>query len=214
MKKKIMTIALALAVLGGIQAGAKNNDNTTTTCTQQTEQSCPAKKARDGKSPRMDKQQRAFFSQQAFDGIQLTDAQKAGLKALDEQQQAKRQEMKAQKESAKAEARQQKQQNDSTMRASRQQAKRDYLNGVKSVLTPDQYVVFLENIVVEGPAQQQGMQARHGQKQMKARDGRQGKHDRASMGSKDAKGNKDRRQSDRPMAGKAMKAKDAKGANS
>lgn len=36
-------------------------------------------------------------------------------------------------------------------RAERRQARQDYLNGVKSVLTPDQYVAFLEAVVVEQP---------------------------------------------------------------
>lgn len=154
MKKKIITIVAAIALLAGVQASAQNNNtNTNGTCTK-TEQNCKAGKSRDGRTPRMNSEQRRMFAEQAFDGIQLTDAQKAGLKALNEQQQAKRAEMKAQKESAKAEAKQQRKAQDSTMRAARSQSKRDYLNGVKAILTPDQYVVFLENIVVEGPAHQ------------------------------------------------------------
>ncbi len=37
-------------------------------------------------------------------------------------------------------------------RTDRRQSRRDYINGVKNILTPDQYVIFLENMVVEMPA--------------------------------------------------------------
>ena len=43
---------------------------------------------------------------------------------------------------------------DKGQRPARRQARRDYINGVKNILTPEQYVVFLENIVVESPAPQ------------------------------------------------------------
>lgn len=198
MKKKFITIAAALALVMGIQANAQSNDNNSTSCTK-TEQCTKAAKARDGKSPRMNKQARAFFSEQAFDGIQLTDAQKAGLQTLNEQQAAKRSEMAAAAKAAKAEAKQQRQLNDSTKRVARAQARRDYLNGVKSVLTPDQYVVFLENIVVEQPVnggRHHKMEARHDRKDAK------GKKDGKDM-------RKDSRKDSKQIAGKAKSQKSA-----
>lgn len=148
MKKKIMTIALALAILGGFQVQAQdNNTNASATRQEQTQRRGPRANA-----PKMNQQERDFFAEQAFDGIQLTDAQKAGLKAVKEQQMAKRQERRAQRDSAKTERREQSRQQKEAARAARVQQKRDYLNGVKGVLTPEQYVVFLENIVVESPA--------------------------------------------------------------
>lgn len=73
----------------------------------------------------------------AFEGIALTPDQQSKLDALKAKCKANKEKCKADKKAAKEQA-----------RADRKQAKRDYLNQVKSILTPDQYVVFLENIVV------------------------------------------------------------------
>lgn len=117
MKKKILTVAIAIAALCGIPAMAQT-DNTAATQTQQCTKgqkgSCTNNNNR-----KQAKAAREFQRKDAFDGIQLTDAQKAGLEALNTTgaQKANR--------------------NDSTARANRRQARRDYVKGVKNVLTPD-----------------------------------------------------------------------------
>ncbi len=78
-----------------------------------------------------------------FEGLNLTAEQQAKLKALREKSGAQRQE----KAKAGKEARKDRRaQSDSVRRADQ----RDYLNGVKEILTPEQYVQFLENMVVNG----------------------------------------------------------------
>lgn len=99
-----------------------------------------------------------------FDNLNLTDAQKAKIKALRESQIKARQEKKQ-------EARNQ-----------RDNARKNYLANLKTILTPEQYVQFLENNYLTG--------AKHGGKDMK-RDGRKGGKDMkrdGRKGGKDGKG--------------------------
>ena len=74
-----------------------------------------------------------------FEGLNLTDAQKTQLKALKEEQHAKMQA-----------DRQAKQQQKADKKASREEARKEYLAKVKAVLTPEQYVQYLENKVLKG----------------------------------------------------------------
>lgn len=67
-----------------------------------------------------------------FEGLTLSDTQKDQLKQLNEKQLADRQ------------------RNDSTMRAERRASKKAYLEEVKAIIGPDQYVVFLENFYLNG----------------------------------------------------------------
>lgn len=61
-----------------------------------------------------------------------------------------------------------------SVRADRQQGRRDYLNQVKNVLTPEQYVTFLEEVVVEGPNRPAPQRV----DRMRRHDGRHAMHDR------------------------------------
>lgn len=144
-----MTVAIALSALIAMPAMAKNpNNNTTqertTTCTR-ADNSQRGDNDRRGQRPN------------PFAGMELTAEQQTALQDLNQSRQQQRR---------------QRVQSDSTARAQRkeagQQSRRDYLNQVKGILTPDQYVVFLENIVVEQP-----MQGRHARMQQ----GRQGRQD-------------------------------------
>lgn len=93
-----------------------------------------------------------------YEGLTLTDAQKSQLKELD----TKRAEARKQaKEAKKADKKALKAAGDSTRRAERLQ----YLRDVKAIVGPEQYVIFLENIAVNGG----------GRMQMKAGDFRRGK---------------------------------------
>lgn len=112
-----------------------------------------------------------------FEGITLTQEQQTKLDQLNESRKADRQQR------AQA-AKEQKKQAKEARRADHKAQKRDYLNNVKSILTPDQYVVFLENIVVEqGPGNH---------KMMRAHDGKM-----KGMKKIDKKGNADKQRPDR-----------------
>ncbi len=134
MKKKLMIMAVAIASMVGMNAVAQTADS-------KSDKKCEGKGQCDKKGPKCDKQKGQCPN--PFEGITLTADQQTKLDALKADQKAKREEMKAQK-----------QQKDSLARVDRKQAKRDYLKQVQGILTPDQYVMFLENIVVEQPAGQ------------------------------------------------------------
>lgn len=68
----------------------------------------------------------------AFENLNLTDAQKQQLKALCEKQQKSKKESKAER------------------KADRKAAKKARLKAIKGILTPEQYVMFLENHFLNG----------------------------------------------------------------
>lgn len=136
MNKKTLTSALAALTIFAFSANAQtpaesqqpNCPNAATECPQA---KCP------GQKRNCDAQQcpQAKYLQ----GITLTDAQKKKIQELNTQvyqnRQASRVAMKQQKKRANAAA-------DSVKRASRM----EYLHQMKNILTPDQYVTYLENI--------------------------------------------------------------------
>ncbi len=73
----------------------------------------------------------------AFEGITLTEAQKTALKQL-----------KADRKNKALEAKKAKRQADSLKRVARRAERLEYLHQVQKILTPDQYVTFLENTIV------------------------------------------------------------------
>ena len=124
MNKKISAIALAIVASLGISAFA------------QTPAACPNKAADCPRSAACapakacgDSCCTAVF----FEGITLTPEQQTKIAAI-----------KADRQKAAKEARE-------NRKADRKNCKRDYLNKMKEVLTPEQYVVFLENMVVNRP---------------------------------------------------------------
>ncbi len=151
MKKKILgfaTLALALISLPAAAQGKGAKDRSKNRCvnTECTNQACPASdstcaRARCG----------AF---NPFDGIQLTDAQRAGLKVVNEKRMAQRRACVEQQKCERISR-------DSLRMKARFNSRRNYLNDVKQVLTPDQYVVFLENMVVNTP-DKNGKPGKHG----------------------------------------------------
>lgn len=87
-----------------------------------------------------------------FDGLNLTDAQKAQIKEIRAKQaeacKANCPDKQAKKDAKKAEKQ--------ARREARQQARRDFLAQVKTVLTPEQYIQFLENNFVNSKGDRQG----------------------------------------------------------
>ena len=100
-----------------------------------------------------------------YEGLTLTDAQKSKLAELDSKRIA---DHKAKMEARKAEARDQKADKGRThadMKArmeARKADKMEYLKEVKAIIGPEQYVVFLENMYVNGGDRQCGKAIRQG----------------------------------------------------
>lgn len=143
MKKKIMILSLAAAPLFGFNAMAQNDNdcNDPAYCPQQCYQP-------NGPSDKMYRP--TSIEEMAFEGILLTPEQQAAVDQVKATRKAQREQFSAQERTEKA----------NRMEA-RQKAKRDYLKQMQAILTPDQYVTFLENIVV---AQPQGRPGKIGDK--------------------------------------------------
>lgn len=139
MNKKISAIALAIVASLGIGAFAQ----TLAACPQAP--ACTPNAACAPANACGDSCCTAVF----FEGITLTPEQQTKIAAI-----------KADRQKAVKEARE-------NRKADRRNCKRDYLNKMKEVLTPEQYVVFLENMVVNRPDGQKAfrghkMNGRHG----------------------------------------------------
>lgn len=190
MKKLFLSIAV-FSMMSLSAFAANNNDNNNGSCKAKTE--CMAKgKGECKKDGKKDKEGRADRMMKAFENLNLTDAQKTKLQSLMAEQKAKKEsfrekksERKENKENLTAEQPQQKR---AEMMASRKQSKQDFLNGVKSILTPEQYTMFLENSFNAGDRHGKGMKQGHkGHKDMKAhntdrkmsRNGEKGQNTRA-----------------------------------
>lgn len=79
-----------------------------------------------------------------FTGMTLTDAQKTQLQELKAKRCAARlDKMKARKAK--------RQHNDSTRMTDRRADRKQYLEEVKAIVGPDQYVIYLENVVLNAP---------------------------------------------------------------
>lgn len=130
MKKKFLGVAFVCLSLVSFNSVAQNM------CDQpqcQNQENC--KPAKDNK--------KHIARVNPFEGLSLTDSQKSQLKQLRETRSA------AHKEQAKVN-RNQKHHNDSIRFADRKAAKKQYLEEVKAIVGPDNYVIFLENLVVNG----------------------------------------------------------------
>lgn len=164
MKKKILSLAIIAAAFTAFNGVAQTNDNNNAKAVCVAQQ-CgkPGKGCPKEACP--------------FDGLNITDAQKAQLQQLNE---SRREARKAQAATQKAD----RQRNDSARMAQRRADKKEYLEQVKAIIGPDQYVVFLENFYVNGGGQHRpGGKAMIGQGRMaKAHGMRQA--DRAKNGKK------------------------------
>ena len=122
MKKFMIAMAVAAMTISGFTASAQNTKTDTDCCAP-----CP-NKTENCRQP----ENCAKKSQCPFNGLNLTDAQKNKLKELHKAEAAKRQECKQAKQGCSR-----------TMRT-------EHLAAVKAILTPEQYVSYLENIAVSG----------------------------------------------------------------
>lgn len=132
MKKTIVALSMALMATIGIQSMAQNPDN--------------VKQEKEKKEMRMRSENRQKVQRQdmAFEGITLSADQKSKIEALKEN---------CKKDSTiKKLGREQR----NEMRKAMLQKKRDYLASMKQILTPEQYVQFLENQVVNGQKMNNG----------------------------------------------------------
>lgn len=145
MKKIFLSIAI---LASSVAAFAQNNTQSTTTAQVKTEQTMSDNKGK--KADRKDKKGIKDNKDRgacAFKGINLTEDQKTKLTALrtslkGERKDGKENVSKDQKTQMTAE---QKKAMRAERSAKRQTAKKAYLSGVKEILSPDQYVMFLEN---------------------------------------------------------------------
>lgn len=137
MKTKVLAIALLVAATC-TSAFAQQSDSKSC-CKKDKQEQCG--EAPQPKCPIM----------AALDGVQLTDAQKTAIENLGKQR-AEANQQKCDQE------RRQRHEADSLARVAQRQERLDFLKSLKSILTADQYVSFLENSVVnaqEGPRGQQ-----------------------------------------------------------
>ncbi len=143
MKKKVLTLALAAFALSPLAAVAQNTSGTVTTVSKESVKCVmPAKKECTGKA-------RCAAKADRYEGLDLTETQLTQLRQLDSsRKEAGKERMKTAKENRQA--------NDSMRRAERKAEKKAYLEQVKAIVGPEQYVVFLENMYVNG-----GQQGRH-----------------------------------------------------
>lgn len=133
--KKLMIALAAIAMTTGFAANAANDKKNDKKCdaTKCEQKACPKDCA--AGCPEM--------GMAEFEGLQLTDAQKDQLKAIKaERRDAAKKAKEAKQEAKKAEK--------GAKADARRQCRQEYLQKVKAVLTPEQYVQFLENQVTKG----------------------------------------------------------------
>ncbi len=144
MKTKALLLAAVLFAAGTTVSFAANDNKKDNNCKDKTE--C-AKANKDGRKGKCGE----GFN--PFEGLNLTEAQQTKLQELRNQECPMKAQMKGEKKNGQKVDKEQ-------ARTDRSQAKREFLGKVKAILTPEQYVTFLENMAVNG--QQRG----HGNKQM------------------------------------------------
>ena len=175
MKKTIVSMMMAIALIAGGTAYAQTDGTTGATTQKEKCDNCKGDKGENceknkkenkhkqgekGKKDRKGGKELRGGRQQfnPFDGIQLTDEQQQKLQVLqrglgpvilDKEQQAR---IPENKDLTPEQKKQLKEERD----ANKMEAKKNYLNGVKETLTPEQYVIFLENVYLYAPQNQSG----------------------------------------------------------
>lgn len=143
MKKIILSLAVLLvstiSAVSYAQAPASNDNKSS-----RIENAGKAKK--DKKSAKENKGERKVDTMKAFEGLNLSAQQQQQLQDLQKNLRAEKAGEKKDKKEDLSEA--QKKELKKANKAAKKERKQKYLNGVKSILTPDQYVIFLENFYV------------------------------------------------------------------
>ena len=176
MRKKILILAVVAMTLLGANSFAQSTVNENT-------------KSANIENVKGIKTDRKEAKKNPYEGLNLTEAQKNQLKQLDEKHAAQR------KENAQA-RKAEKQRGNSDRMAARKASKKQYLEEVKTIIGPEQYVVFLENFYINGNnhGDKSKMQAsRHGNKKFvhskttKSRKGEKSKGQQSRNKSQDKK---------------------------
>ena len=167
MKKKILSLALIAMSLTSFGSFAQSPASSCNAPQGQcvAGQDCGQKIKRAHKNP--------------YEGLNLTDAQKAQLQQLDAKRKAEKQKK---MEALKAE----KQRNDSVRNAAAQADRLQYLEEVKEIVGPDQYIDFLENYYVGAPQKGKAMKMSH-------KDGKDSKGHKPGKHQKDGKQGPDKK---------------------
>ncbi len=160
MKKVILSIAiLTAASLTSFAANDNKNNQGSKPNTECSKNCCDCNKGKHGKKAK------PGFGMRAFEGIDLTEAQKTQLEALRSEFKAKKDaemkqkgEMKEKNQNLTAE---QKQQLRAQKMAKRQQAQQEFNDKVKNILTPDQYTKYLDNTKKMADNKGKGMRKAH-----------------------------------------------------
>lgn len=184
MKKIFVSMIMAAAMIAGGSAYAQSVSDGSTGASVQKEKMEKGKKAnKENKAKKgvMVEKKAARPQFNPFDGVQLTDDQQQRLQLLQQglgpvkltpEQQAK---IKENKNLSDAEKKQLKEER----KAKQLEKKKNYLKGVKEILTPDQYVIFLENFYINVPqAKAQSMKATRGDKGNKGKYAYKNKRDK------------------------------------
>lgn len=150
MKKILLALAITLGIAGSAFAQTNANSN----CRRNAD--APAQQCRQGECPQ---------ASNLFEGLNLTPEQQTALEAIQNQC---RDNARENRDSVRENREQRREQ----QREARLQQRRDCLSQIKAVLTPEQYVTFLENAFVNAP----------------------GKNKAPKMEGRDRRGNGDRRQ--------------------
>ena len=187
MKKKILSAAILLFGLTAISVSAQDATTAQTPETEQCTPDCHGKKHKKACKADCKEGKRKDIRAEKHDpfaGLDLTEEQKTQLNAVKEDMKAER---KAAAEQAKVEGKDNKDRKDPrARRAEMEKVKADYLAKVKAILTPDQYVTFLENNFLSGI----GFDGKHG----KFKDDKGGKkHDKGDRKHDKGKGKKDKK---------------------
>lgn len=155
---KIFTLVASAMIFGATSAFAAKPCDKAAQCTQTCQNKKEACKAQKTKcDAKQNCQKRQAMETVLFEGIVLTPEQKTAIDTINARQLSKmqitRQTAKLKKDSIRAEKKEGKM-------ANRRAIRQEYLNQVKEVLTPEQYVVFLENAYTVQPAGRQGNHAK------------------------------------------------------
>ncbi len=154
MKKTIVALSLALISAIGFNSFAQAPQN-------------KEKGEKKDKRELRDKQRPDRQRPNPFEGITLTADQQSKLEALNKECHKNDSVARSTEKQRREDMKKANREKGMEMMKARQQQKRDYLNKIKAILTPEQYVTFLENKVLNMPVVKDKMN--RGDKQKKDR---------------------------------------------